>query len=55
MGAAVGVATVGDVVRGALGVEGACRRGVAAVRAGGAMAVCAWKGSATDGLRERAV
>ena len=55
MGAAVGEATVGDVVRGALGVEGACRRGVAVVRACGAMAVRAWKGSAADWLRERAV
>ena len=55
MGVAVGGATAGDVVRGALGVEGVCRRGVAVVRARGAMAVRAWKGSATDWLRERAV
>ena len=52
MGVAVGAATAGDVVRGALGVEGACRRGVAVVRARGAMAVRAWKGSAIDWLRD---
>ena len=42
MGVAVGGATAGDVVRGALGVEGACRRGVVCAQGGNnAVRACA--------------